>query len=260
MIYDVYARRRYKAQARTDIRTRFWPTMLTALLEIIPITLIEIINRVGTMAVQTDATDPDGIRLYAISMVVYFLATVFISAPLRFGAKHYFVARARGQEASPMLIMTCFMSGKKYWTSIKLLVGITAYSLGWIALLVVGVILVLLFALTGSIGLTTIGLFLLVPLSLFMAVKIRRYDGAYIRMIDTPDASVMDSISSCAPVFKQHNWELLMFDLSFLLWFLLGILTFGIVMIYAIAYVEIAFVHYFDALNGTNEKTEQLDG
>ena len=39
-----------------------------------------------------------------------------------------------------------------------------------------------------------------------------------------------------------------MFDLSFIPWMLLGIITFGIGMIYLEVYLNMAFVDYFDAL------------
>ncbi|MGM9631322.1 DUF975 family protein [Butyricicoccus sp.] len=256
MIYDASARKQYKAQARADIRAQFWPTMLTVVLEMVPIWLIAMISQVGANALEGNT---ENIGLYLNCMMLYLLATVFIAAPLQFGAKHYFVARARGQEASPMMVVSCFMSGKKYLTSIKLELGILLYSLGWAVLLSVAIVLVALLALAGFAMLVLGVIVAIIPLSLLVTVKVRRYDGAYICMIDTPDASVMQAIRSCAPIFKNHNWELLVFDLSFILWMLLGMITFGIGMIYVDAYTEIAFVHYFDALCGRKPQPDTPD-
>lgn len=257
MIYDASARKQYKAQARADIRARFWPTMLTVVLEMVPIWLIAMISQVGANALEGNT---ENIGLYLNCMMLYLLATVFIAAPLQFGAKHYFVARARGQETSPMMVVSCFMSGRKYLTSIKLELGILLYSLGWAVLLSVAIVLVALLTLTGSAMLLVLGVIVvIIPLTLLVTVKVRRYDGAYICMIDTPDAGVMQAIRSCAPIFKNHNWELLVFDLSFILWILLGAVTFGIGMIYVDAYTEIAFVHYFDALCGRKPQPDTPD-
>ena len=159
-----------------------------------------------------------------------------------------------------MMVVSCFMSGRKYLTSIKLELGILLYSLGWAVLLSVAIVLVALLALTGSAMLLVLGVIVvIIPLTLLVTVKVRRYDGAYICMIDTPDAGVMQAIRSCAPIFKNHNWELLVFDLSFILWILLGAVTFGIGMIYVDAYTEIAFVHYFDALCGRKPQPDTPD-
>lgn len=258
MIYNASARKQYKAQAREDIRARFWPTMLTVVLEVVPVVLISMIYEVGTQAISGDINSAN-MGLYFNCMLIYLLATVLIAVPLEFGAKHYFVAQARGQEASPMLVVSCFMSGKNYLTSIKLALGILLYSLGWVVLLSVAIVLIALVALIGSAPLVMIGVVLLIPLSMLITVKVRRYDGAYICMIDTPDASVMQAIRSCAPIFKNHNWELMVFDLSFILWLLFGAVTCGIGMIYVDAYTEIAFVHYFDALCGRTAQPNPPD-
>lgn len=254
MTYDGNARRQYKAQARADIRGQFWRTMLTVVLQILPAVLIAMISEIGIGATEGD-TGSQNMGLYTTCMLISLLASVFIMAPLDFGAKHYFVARARGQQASPMLLLSCFMNGRAYLTSIKLVLGILLYSLGWILLWIVAMIPILLAAATGSVladsmAVMVIGIVLLTALTMLISVKIRRYDGAYICMIDSPDASVMGAIRSCSGTFKKHNWELWVFNLSFILWVLLGALTLGIVLIYVVAYQEIAFVHYFDALRG----------
>lgn len=248
MMYDAEARRRYKAQARADIRAQFWPTMLTVALETVPILLISMIYETGN-TIGEDGTIQN-VELFAGCLAIYLLAMVFIAAPLEFGAKHYFAALARGQEASPMLVAACFASGKKYVTSLKLTFGIFVYAFIWWLLLAAVTVLIVMFALLGQALLAALGALLIVPLALLVSVKIRRFDGAYLRMIDNPDGSVRKAIGACVPIFDGHNAELLVFDLSFFVWALFGVLTLGVVMIYVTAYQEIAFVHYFDALSG----------
>lgn len=271
MIYDSQLRKQYKAQARADIKAAFWPTMGAVFLFMLPTVLITIIYQIvldGTT--NTDVMASIG-QIYG-ALGIYLLAILFIVTPIQFGAKHYFVARARGEQASPTLVFSCFADGKKYLTSIKVVLCILARSIGWILLLVavsVVVTVAMIFTAIGdmdSVALSTRAKILivmyfivLIVISMFISVKIRRYDGSYIRMIDAPDASVWAATGSCVPVFKKHNWELLMFDLSFLLWSLLSVITFGIVGIYTTAYMEISFVHYFDALSQKQPRQSASD-
>ena len=258
------ARRQYKATARADIRTKFWPTMGAVLLELVPIFLITIIMQIGVRGISDHATLEELMRMYQY-LGIYIVAMFLIGSPIEFGAKHYFVSLARGEACSPSQVLTCFTSGKKYLTSLKLSLCIGVRSIGWLlldyAIIFIGIIPITLLALGESyiamILVLAIYIVLVVVVTLFVAVKVRRYDGAYINMIDTPDASVWQAVKACAPIFKGHNWELLVFDLSFILWQLASAITFGIVGIYVTAYTEIAFVHYFDDLCGRKAELTQ---
>lgn len=274
MIYHANLRRQYKVQARADIKTAFWPAMGAVLLEIIPIALIAVIYEVA-LSRMTQADSTADAAIVSVYFVVYLLAMLFIAAPLQFGAKQYFVARARGQQVSPSLVFSCFADGKKYFTSIKLSLCILVRSLGWLALLIAAttvLCVVMIFSMvpvldssnavmsTGSVLALLGSFFLVMVVSIFVSVKLRRFDGAYICMTDTPDASVWQAVCACAPIFRRHNWELFVFDLSFILWTILSAITFGIVGIYLEAYTEIAFVHYFDDLcrMGAQQETSEL--
>ncbi|MDO4174435.1 MAG: DUF975 family protein [Eubacteriales bacterium] len=261
MTYDSNARKAYKAQARADIRANFWVTMAAVLVELVPLFLISMIMLVAVNGISDNPTMAEMLRLYQY-LGIYVVASFLIGGPITFGAKHYFVARARGEQCSVSQVLTCFSSLKKYLTSLKLSLCIALRSLGWLLLLYAVMfvtLLPLLFITNGGLAdlLMLVWAVIMIVLALFIGVKIRRYDGAYICMIDTPDASVWEAVQACVPIFKGHNWELMLFDLSFLLWGLASMITLGIVGVYATAYQEISFVHYFDALCG-REKHEPV--
>lgn len=272
MIYDARARKDYKAQARADIRKKFWPTIGAVILASIPLMLMSVIMAIGMDGLDSlnDASGFDAVlaaygklaKYGALYAVIYF----FVGSPITFGAKHYYVSRARGEDSTIGLIFQPFTSGKSYLTSLKLSLSIGIRSLGWLvityAIILVGLIPLVSSAFSDSDALFGILLFLYIivicVVAAWASVKIRRYDGAYICMIDTPDASVWQATGACAKIFKNHNWELFVFDLSFLLWEFLAAITCGIVGLYVTPYQEIAFIHYFDALCGrTAEPTEQ---
>ena len=273
MIYDAQARKDYKAQARADIRKKFWPTIGAVILASIPLALMSIIMGIGMQGFDTlgDASGLDTVlavygkfaRYGLLYLVIYF----FVGSPITFGAKHYYVARARGENSTVGLIFQPFTSGKTYLTSLKLSLSIGIRSLGWLivvyAIVLAGLIPLVVsgFADDASGGVFFLVLMIYIVVvcvvAVWASVKIRRYDGAYICMIDTPDASVWQATGACAKIFKNHNWELMVFDLSFILWNCLSAITFGIVGLYVTPYQEIAFIHYFDALCG--RKPEPVD-
>lgn len=256
------ARKQYKATARADIRAKFWPTMGAVLLYTLPVILVSMILEIGMRGLSDSATIAEIIRLYQY-LGIYVLVMFLLVSPIQFGFKHYAVALARGEACSPAQVFSCFTSGRLYLTSLKLSLCIAIRSLGWIALLYLCMFLTALpmFFIVEQTGVfvvyVIIWAILMILLALLFSVKIRRYDGAYINMIDTPDASVWQAVKACAPIFKGHNWELLVFDWSFILWMLASVVTFGIVGIYLTAYQEVAFVHYFDDLCGKKAGAEQ---
>lgn len=253
---------------------KFWPTIGADVLASIPLALMSIIMSIGAKGFDTlgDASSLDAIvsvyGKFAQYSLLYLVIYFFVGSPITFGAKHYYVARARGENSTVGLIFQPFTSGKSYLTSLKLSLSIGIRSLGWLvivcAIALVGLLPLFAFSLADNVGSGASFLFSMIytvvvcVVSVWASVKMRRYDGAYICLIDTPDASVWKATGACAKIFKNHNWELMVFDLSFLLWNCLTAITFGVVGLYVIPYQEIAFVHYFDALCGrTPEPAEE---
>lgn len=195
-------------------------------------------------------------------LLIYIAVLIFVVVPLSFGAMHYYVARARGQMVPVSTIFVCFGDGTQYKNSLRLCFAILGRSILWALLegVVAGVwaaVIVVtiaepIFYNSVPSG-TSILLFLaatlvMIVVSVFISVKIRRYDGAYIRLIDDPTMSAWQAAGECADTFRGHNWELMVFDLSFIPWMLLSVITLGIASIYLEAYLNMAFVNYFDAL------------
>ncbi|MDO5785411.1 MAG: DUF975 family protein [Eubacteriales bacterium] len=254
MIYRPDLRQQYKAHARARIRENFWPTIGAALLALVPMFLISLIMEAGTYNLSDTPTLAELARLYR-TLGIYLLAVLLIGSPIQFGAKQYYIARARGQQTSAWTVVSCFSSGKKFITSIKLQLCIIVRSLGWLVLLFVSIFAAaMLLILVPVLG--VIAMIALIPLACLISVKIRRYDGAFICMTDTPDASVWQATGSCVPIFRDHNWELLVFDLSFILWQLLAVVTLGIGALYVVPYQEMTFVNYFDALCNRDTQPE----
>ena len=243
MIYDAQARKDYKAQARADIRQKFWPTIGAVILASIPLALMSIIMSIGTEGFDTlgNASNLDAVvsvyGKFAQYSLLYLVIYFFVGSPITFGAKHYYVARARGENSTVGLIFQPFTSGKSYLTSLKLSLSIGIRSLGWLVIVcviaLVGLIPLFAFSPADNVSSGAFSLFFMLYIvvvcvvSVWASVKMRRYDGAYICLIDTPDASVWKATGACAKSFENHNWGRLVFDLSFLLWNCLTAITFN---------------------------------
>lgn len=263
MRFDAQTRRLFKKRAKDNIHRGFWSAMLAVILVVIPSLLISFIYQLQ-MDQFTPLMQDDSLaitQIYTVlrgvytSLGLYLLASILILQPLKFGLKHFMVARARGQYESVGIVLCCWASIRKYITAVKLALCIMLRSLGWFILLGIAVSV-----LTVAAAAVPASAFICVPLMLvviiYVALKVRRYDGAYICMINVPDGSVWRATGACATIFDGYLWELFCFDFSFLLWYVFGFITLGIGLIYVQAYHETAFVNYFDAR--TSERAKQL--
>lgn len=254
MAYDAQLRKQFKWSAKGNLAQAFWPAMGASILAMLPGALISIIYNQ-----EISRLDAGRMMLF---LLVYVAALIFIVVPLQFGAMHYFTARARGQLVPVTTIFTCFGEGQQYKNALKLCFSIFFRSIGWIVLEIAAAVPwcwvlvdeMIYVATTGNdprpgtfTKLLVLSLVFIV-VTLLVNVKIRRFDGAYIRLIDDPDMSAWQATKECAITFRRHNWELFVFDLSFFPWVLLTLITLGIVGIYLQAYMNMAFVNYFDAL------------
>lgn len=249
MAYSAELRQEFKATARERIREYFWPTMGAVVLGAIPALLGSVVSQRGQGAAAA---------------LLYVVIAFFVVLPMQFGMMHFYVARARGQEAPVSDIFSAFGNGRTYRNSLMLAVAIFIRSIGWWlleALVAVGFAAVLIATgaidILGGNAVSLSGALLaelllasvaLIVVSAIVNVKIRRYDAAYVLMIDNPERSVWEATGECAALFREHNWELFVFDLSFILWVLGTLCTFGILGIYLTAYQNITYVRYVDAL------------
>lgn len=62
-------------------------------------------------------------------------------------------------------------------------------------------------------------------------IKSYSYSMAFYLMKDNPELGPKDAITASRKLMNGHKWELFILDLSFILWILLGCLTFGILLI-----------------------------
>lgn len=102
------------------------------------------------------------------------------------------------------------------------------------------------FAITFLVGLFTVlwSLLFIIP-GIIAALSYSMY--AYIYADGTKD-NPMDVINESKRLMNGYKWDYFVFNLSFLGWMILCILTFGIAMIYVLPYVTVSEAMYYDEL------------
>lgn len=75
-----------------------------------------------------------------------------------------------------------------------------------------------------------------------------RYTMAYLIMTENPDMTALESITASKMMMEGHKMEFFSFALSFIGWFILGILTFGLGFLYVIPYYNASKVEFYENL------------
>lgn len=75
-----------------------------------------------------------------------------------------------------------------------------------------------------------------------------RYRQAYYILLDDPSKGAMQCIRESKAMMYGHKGELFMLDLSFLGWYILIYLTFGIVGIWKLGYIKLTYAIFYNAL------------
>ena len=67
---------------------------------------------------------------------------------------------------------------------------------------------------------------------------------------DNPEMRETEAITASKEMMKGHKWELFVLDLSFIGWYLLSCLTFGILLLYVVPYHNATRAAYYEKLSG----------
>jgi len=82
-----------------------------------------------------------------------------------------------------------------------------------------------------------------------------RYRMALYIALDNPSISGLDAIRQSKEMMKGHKWELFVLDLSFIGWYFLCGLTFGILSFYVIPYMGVTVANFYNSLKEKNGNT-----
>lgn len=75
-----------------------------------------------------------------------------------------------------------------------------------------------------------------------------RYSQSFFVLAENPDMSIRDCVNESKALMSGRLWELFVLQLSFILWGLLSVITFGIASLYVQPYMQITYAGYYLSL------------
>lgn len=94
---------------------------------------------------------------------------------------------------------------------------------------------------------------LIIVLTVALSMILFRYAMTYYIYIDNPDMGAMKAIRESVAMMKGNKTRLLLLYLSFILWYLLGIITISIAFLWITPYIKSAEAVFYDELKKNNE-------
>lgn len=79
-------------------------------------------------------------------------------------------------------------------------------------------------------------------------IKSLSYSMAFYVLADNPQMSAMEALNESKEIMKGHKWEFFVLNLSFILWILLGAITFGLGFIYVMPYMRATTANFYNSI------------
>ncbi|MCC3868967.1 DUF975 family protein [Terrisporobacter mayombei] len=119
---------------------------------------------------------------------------------------------------------------------------------------VIGIAITYLLILIGGLFIETISIvgIIICISSMFLGVIISIYSAFSIFIILDKGSNIFEAWSLSYNLIRGHFWDIILIGLSFILWYIFGILTFGIGMFWVTPYVMVTYINYYLYLS--NEK------
>jgi uncharacterized membrane protein len=150
------------------------------------------------------------------------IAVFLVNGPFALGFAGYFMRRVRGEEIHLSIIFEGF---NRFFRSFLLMFLTSLLTALW-------------------------SLLLLVP----GIVKALAYSMAFYIMRDNPDIEPLDAIDKSQVMMRGYKGKLLLLELSFIGWALLGLLTLGIGYLWLYPYISLSLANFYENLKQSQEK------
>lgn len=90
-------------------------------------------------------------------------------------------------------------------------------------------------------------------------IKSLSYSAAPWILAENPHLTAGEALNRSKIVMNGHKWELFVLQLSFILWDLLVVITFGIASIYVIPYTQVTLANFYRKLGISDEDSELIE-
>lgn len=191
------------------------------------------------------------------------LFMIIVMYPLSFGIYRFYLTMTDGDKPSISELFSLFSSAKKFFGSFGVVLLVTLFSFLWGALftvvwgVIIGVTVAILVINAVSAEVVLITVLVMYVLFLVSAVLFEIF---LMKYYATPVTfvrgnGVYQSVRQSVSIMKKHRFEAFLFELSFIGWHMLSVLTLGLVYIYVLPYYTASYTSFISALTD-GEKEE----
>lgn len=209
------------------------------------INMREFINEVFMENVSNGDVD---IRITIISILI----TVFLSGAMTYGLTSFFIKLVRKENPD---VGDVFSGFKHYKGTLIINILLLVYEILWSLMFIVPVAIILIISVASveaeNISTLAMLFMILVLIIVFMvlAIILFRYSMSFYIYFDNPELTASQVIKKSIDMMEGNQFRLFKLYLSFILWFLLAIFTFGLAMIWITPYMQAATAVFYEDLN-----------
>ncbi len=220
-------RKEMRSEALHVLRGKWSDPFLATLV----VALISMVAQLGfqlsSFFIMYGRTDVPIQKMMSFSSLGMLLWLLFV-LPLTYGFELCFLRFSRGREES---VREMFQAGFKedYGRSLATMLLVNVFVMLWSLLLIIPGI-----------------------------IKWYAYSMTVYIAEDEPQLSAMDCIDKSMAMMKGHKWQLFLLDLSFIGWFLLCLLTFGIGFLWLVPYQRMTRVQFYEQLKAEGQALESV--
>lgn len=246
-----------KLAARQDIAAMPMATLGATVLYFLPAALLSVALSAACGAFDEQLMQRLTDRQLLAYLGLYLLADLLITQPLYFGLTQFYALRRAGARPSLATVTMCFSSLRLYAMSIRMALTIALFILLWSlpAMGLCAAAYALYQAVSGGIGWFLFYECVIVA-GILLFGMISRYHCAYALLIEQPQLGCWKAVRLAAEKFRGHKREVFRLVLSFFLWFLLAMLTSGILLVVIYPYYLLSLFHLFDRVRGVEIRVE----
>ena len=256
-----------KLQSKQQLQGKIWMTFLCVLVASL------IGGAIGGIPSKVMQYTDSGI-VWFIAWAVYVAALIMITMPINVGLTKVYLNITYGYKPSLATLFEPF--GKNYKNSVLTPLLVSVYEFLWyIPFFIVSIIIsAIVFAgaiytigedimdlflygdmpssgsIAGVIG-ALFGIYLIILLMMIpYIIIVNAYAQAVYVLCEYPDMTPSQCISASKAMMKGRRWELFVLNLSFILWYLLVVVTFGLAIVYVGPYVSVTLTNYYHRIKG----------
>ena len=178
---------------------------------------------------------------------IMFIIMFVIRGPFDLGFSGFFLKRVRAQEIN---IRDIFDGFKRFLPSLLLWLFTVFFIFLWSLIFVIPVIIIQISGGYANGILSILFLILLLP----AIIKSLSYSMAFFIMYDNPGIKPLAALKKSQIMMKEWKWKFFLLLLSFIGWFLLGLLTLGIGYFWLFPYINLSIANFYENLRIGQDK------